>query len=191
MRLEEIQEQLRARRRRGRALHRSLGSNAGAGLRVALGADHGGVALKAQLHHTLVELGVEVEDLGTGDTKPVDYPDIAAAVARRVASGDCRFGIVIDAAGLGSCMAANKIPGIRAATCHDEATARNSREHNDANVLVLGARVLHPGQARRLLRLWLRTSFAAGRHALRVAKLAGLDAARQEKPPLARGGGVP
>src|SRR5262245_45998025 len=115
MRLEEIQEMLRARRRRGRALHRSLGASAG--LRIALGADHGGVALKTQLHRTLVELGVEVEDLGTGDTKPVDYPDIAAAVARRVASGACRFGIIIDAAGLGSCMAANKIPGVRAATC--------------------------------------------------------------------------
>ena len=191
MRLEEIQELLRARRRRGRALHRSLGATAGPGLRVALGADHGGVGLKVQLQRTLVELGVEVEDLGTGDTKPVDYPDIAAAVARRVASGECRFGIVIDAAGLGSCMAANKIPGVRAATCHDEATTRNSREHNDANVLVLGARVLHPGQARRLLRLWLRTPFAGGRHALRVAKLDGLDAARLEKPPLARGGGVP
>ena len=191
MRLEEIQERLRAKRRRGRTLHRSLSSSNRTALRVAIGADHGGVALKAQLQRSLVALGVEVEDLGTVAAKPVDYPDIAAAVARRVASGDCRFGVVIDAAGLGSCMAANKIPGVRAATCHDEATTRNSREHNDANVLVLGARVLHPGHARRLLRLWLRTPFAGGRHTPRVAKLAALDAARQGTPPLARDGGVP
>jgi ribose 5-phosphate isomerase B len=95
-----------------------------------------------------------------------------------VASGDCGFGIVIDAAGLGSCMAANKIPGVRAATCHDESTVRNSREHNDANVLVLGSRVVHPGLARRLVRVWLETPFAGGRHARRVEKIDALDRQR-------------
>ena len=191
MRLEDIQEALRAARRAPPRLHPSLAVSGQTTLRVALGADHGGVVLKETLRRALHELGVQVEDCGTHGSAPVDYPDIAAAVARRVAAGDCRFGVVIDAAGLGSCMAANKIAGIRAATCHDEATARNSRAHNDANVLVLGARVLHPGYAWRLLLLWLRTPFAGGRHAPRVAKIAALEREARSAPGLARDAGVP
>lgn len=190
MRLEEIVAALRAARHGRPRLHRSLVTAGTTALRVALGADHGGVVLKARLRATLDELGVEVEDCGTHGTQPVDYADIAIEVARRVQSGHCRFGIVIDAAGLGSCMAANKIPGIRAATCHDEVTVRNSRAHNDANVLVLGARVVHPGYARRLLRLWLATPFDGGRHLPRLAKIAALDE-RRAPPDLARQGEVP
>jgi ribose 5-phosphate isomerase B len=177
MRLEEHQERLR--RRRTAPAARRRGSNAaGETLRVAVGADHGGFGLKAQVVALLRELGVLVEDLGTHALEPVDYPDVAVAVARRVASGAVRFGILVDAAGLGSCMAANKVRGVRAATCHDEITARNSREHNDANVLVLGSRVVSRGHARRLVRVWLDTPFAAGRHARRVAKIDALDAER-------------
>jgi ribose 5-phosphate isomerase B len=178
MRLSELQERLRARRLHGGRRVRGR-SGGGQPLRVALGADHGGFALKRDVNALLEELGIDVEDLGTHGAEPVDYPDFAVAVARRVASGDCRFGIVIDAAGLGSCMAANKVRGVRAATCHDEATVRSSREHNDANVLVLGARAVGRGHARRLVRLWLATSFAGGRHARRVAKIEALDRERQ------------
>ena len=191
MRLEEIQEALRAQRRARPRLSRRVAPAGETSLRVALGADHGGVVLKDHLRRTLRELGVDVQDCGTQGTSAVDYPDIAVAVARRVAGGDCRFGVVIDAAGLGSCMAANKIAGIRAATCHDEVTARNSREHNDANILVLGARIVHPGHARRLVVLWLGTPFAGGRHAPRVAKINALDHEPRAPTGLARDGGVP
>lgn len=177
MRLDEIQESLRVQRRRGRRPEEGrLGADGK--LRVALGADHGGFALKQRLSAALSDLDVDVLDLGTHSKDPVDYPDVAVAVAERVARGDCPFGIVIDAAGLGSCMAANKVAGVRAATCHDETTARNSREHNDANVLVLGSRVVQPGLARRLVRIWLQTPFAGGRHARRVEKIEALDRKR-------------
>ncbi len=175
MRLDEIQEQLRAQRRGAR---RRTGQ--GPDLCVALGSDHGGFELKERLCAALAARGIAIEDCGTHDTRAVDYPDIAVAVARRVTSGACTFGIVVDAAGIGSCMAANKVAGIRAATCHDEMTVRNSREHNDANVLVLGSRVLHPGFAKRLVFLWLRTPWSGGRHAPRVAKIDALDRDRHD-----------
>ncbi|HZL86129.1 MAG TPA: ribose 5-phosphate isomerase B [Candidatus Krumholzibacteria bacterium] len=175
MRLDEIQEQLRAQRRGAR---RRTGK--GPDLCVALGSDHGGFELKERLRAALVARGIAIEDCGTHDTRAVDYPDIAVAVARRVTSGACSCGIVVDGIGIGSCMAANKVEGIRAATCHDEMTVRNSREHNDANVLVLGSRVLHPGFAKRLVFLWLRTPFSGGRHALRVAKIDALDRGRHD-----------
>lgn len=185
MRLEEIQEHLRSQRRRGRRPDdgRLLGGTTES-VRVALGSDHGGFGLKQSLLTMLADLGVDAVDVGTHSTEPVDYPDVAVSVAQRVAQGECRFGIVIDAAGLGSCMAANKVRGVRAATCHDESTTRNSREHNDANVLVLGSRVVHPGLARRLVRLWLCTPFAGGRHARRVEKIDALDrqVPRREPP---------
>ena len=175
MRLDEIQEQLRAQRRGARRR-----TAADADVRVALGSDHGGFELKQRLRAALHSRGIAVEDCGTHDTRAVDYPDIAVAVARRVACGACSCGIVVDGAGIGSCMAANKVAGIRAATCHDEMTVRNSREHNDANVLVLGSRVLHPGFAKRLVFLWLRTPFTGGRHAPRVAKIDALDHGRHD-----------
>src|SRR5438067_1707357 len=129
---------------------------AGAAHRVAIGSDHGGYELKEILKRALAEdLGWDVFDCGTHSTQAVDYPDYAAAVGRQVAAGRAAFGIVVDAAGIGSTMAANKIAGIRCALCHDDRTAVNAREHNDANVLALGARVVNRGPATRTLRLFL------------------------------------
>jgi ribose 5-phosphate isomerase B len=144
--------------------------------RVAVGCDHGGVGLKAVLLRSLTEdLGWTVHDCGTHGSDAVDYPDFAAAVAREVAAGRARFGIVIDSAGIGSSMAANKVAGVRCALCHDDATVLNSREHNDANVLALGARVVHRGAATRMVRLFLETPFAGGRHERRVRKIMALE----------------
>jgi ribose 5-phosphate isomerase B len=148
----------------------------GGGRRVALGADHGGFELKERLKRFVEdELGWEVVDCGTHSTEAVDYPDFAARVAREVAGGRCTRGVIVDAAGVGSTMAANKIMGVRCALCHDDATAVNAREHNDANVLALGARVVNRGLAQRLVRLFLTTSFAGGRHARRVQKIMALE----------------
>ena len=144
--------------------------------RVALGSDHGGFELKEVLRQYLTdELGWEVHDCGTHGTDAVDYPDFAAAVAREVAAGRCVLGIVVDAAGIGSAMAANKIAGVRCAVCHDDRTVLNSREHNDANVLSIGARVVNRGLAQRLVRLFLTTPFAGGRHERRVQKIMALE----------------
>jgi ribose 5-phosphate isomerase B len=146
--------------------------------RVAIGADHGGFALKRELISLLRELGYEPEDCGTYSTASCDYPDFAIAVGRMVRSGFCGLGIMIDGAGIGSAMALNKMAGIRAATVHSEATAGNSREHNDANVLVLGSMQMHAGYARRITRIWLDTDHAGGRHARRVDMINALDQGR-------------
>jgi deoxyribose-phosphate aldolase len=142
---------------------------------VALGADHGGFRLKETLKPLLAGLVLEVRDVGVFDEKPADYPDIAQKVAELVARGEARRGVIIDGAGIGSSIAANKVSGIRAALCYDRASARNSREHNDANVLTLGARLLTAGQAEDVLRTWLETPFAGGRHTARVEKIAGIE----------------
>ena len=176
MELHEMQRRLReAGRRKGAPGRGRLAGLVPERARIALAADHGGYLLKENLKGYLEELGHAVEDLGTSSRDPVDYPDFALAVARKVVSGSCALGIVIDGAGIGSCMTANKVRGVRAATCHDEATTRNSREHNNANVLCLGAGVLTAGHARRLVRLWLQTDFAGGRHGRRVDKIDALD----------------
>jgi ribose 5-phosphate isomerase B len=147
--------------------------------RVALGADHGGFALKEVLRRAIVEdMGWEVHDCGTHSVDTVDYPDLAAAVAREVASGRAARGIVVDTAGIGSSMAANKIAGVRCALCHDDATVKNAREHNDANVLALGAKVVHRGAAVRMVKLFLQTEFAGGRHERRVKKIMALEGPR-------------
>ena len=152
---------------------------AGASRRVAIGSDHGGFALKQTLIAYLGdELKREVQDCGTHSTDAVDYPDFAAAVAREVASGRCGRGIVIDAAGVGSTMAANKIAGVRCALCHDDTTALNARQHNDANVMALGARIVNRGLAQRLVRLFLTTEFEGGRHERRVLKITALEQGR-------------
>jgi ribose 5-phosphate isomerase B len=144
--------------------------------RVAIGSDHGGYALKEVLkRYVTEELGLEVVDMGTHSTEAVDYPDYAAAVAREVANGRCGRGIVIDAAGIGSTMAANKIAGVRCALCHDAATVLNAREHNDANLLALGANVVNRGLASRMARLFLTTAFGGGRHERRVQKIMALE----------------
>jgi ribose 5-phosphate isomerase B len=144
--------------------------------RVAIGCDHGGLALKEVLKRAIVEeMGWQVHDCGTHSADAVDYPDFAAAVAREVASGRSARGIVIDAAGIGSTMAANKIAGVRCALCHDDTTVLNGREHNDANVLALGARIVHRGAATRMVRLFLETQFAGGRHERRIRKIMALE----------------
>jgi len=143
---------------------------------VAIGADHGGYPLKEILKRFISEeMGWDVQDCGTHSSDAVDYPDYAAAVAREVAGGRAAWGVVIDAAGIGSTMAANKIPGARCALCHDDTTVLNAREHNDANVLALGAKVVNRGLATRMVRLFLTTGFGGGRHARRVQKIMALE----------------
>jgi ribose 5-phosphate isomerase B len=143
---------------------------------VAVGADHGGYELKEQLKGYLRDWGHAVLDLGTDSTAAVDYPDFAEAVAGAIVRGEAWRGVVIDSAGIGSSIAANKVPGIRAALCYDRGTARNSREHNDANVLSLGARMVSAEAAREILAVWLETPFAGGRHQRRVDKIRLLEA---------------
>ncbi len=148
-----------------------LNSNGG-GLVVAIGSDHGhSFPLKEVLKPYLVELGYTALDCGAYTPDAVDYPDIAYAVAQQVANGTAWRGIVIDAAGIGSCMVANKVPGIRAALCYNEAMARNSREHNNANVLTLGAGMIGLNLARLIVAAWLQTDFGGGRHQRRVDKI--------------------
>ena len=148
----------------------------GPGRVVALGADHGGFDLKEQLKAHLQAWGYTALDLGTSSREAVDYPDFAEAVSNAVARGDAWRGVVIDSAGIGSSIAANKVPGARAALCYDRATARNSREHNDANILALGARLIAPESAREILAVWLETKFAGGRHQKRVDKILAIEA---------------
>jgi ribose 5-phosphate isomerase B len=140
-------------------------------LTVALGADHGGFELKEKLKPVIIEAGYHIIDCGTNSASSVDYPDYAYAVARLVADNRAWRGIMIDGAGIGSCMAANKVPGIRAAMCYDLATAVNSREHNDANVLTLGAGLIGPALAGQIVKTWLATDFGGDRHARRVHKI--------------------
>lgn len=143
---------------------------------IAIGGDHGAFDLKqALVRYLRDDLGFTVEDCGAHSTAAVDYPDIAVAVARAVTAGRAGRGIVLDGAGIGSTMAANKIPGARAALCHDLMTVRNSREHNNANILVMGSNCVSRATARRMVAVWLSTPFAGGRHEKRVAKIDALD----------------
>lgn len=142
---------------------------------VAIGSDHGGFRLKEALKPVIEELGYEVRDVGVKHPEPVDYPDIALMVAEIVSSGEAGRGVMIDGAGIGSSIVANKVAGIRAALCYDHASARNSREHNDSNVLTLGGRLLTESQAEEVLRVWLATPFAGGRHAARIEKIRAIE----------------
>lgn len=142
---------------------------------IAIGADHGGFPLKVKLIKVLKDSGYSVIDCGTDSTESVDYPDYAFAVAQLVSQGKAVRGVIIDGAGIGSCMAANKVPGVRAAMCYDQATAVNSREHNNANVLTLGAGLLGDNLAKQVLTTWLNTEFAGGRHARRVDKIMDIE----------------
>ena len=150
-------------------------ANGSAQRTVALGADHGGFSLKESLKEFMSGLGYTVIDCGTHSTDAVDYPDLAYAVARLVSTGEAWRGVVIDGAGLGSCIAANKVPGVRAALCYDHATAVNSREHNDANVLTLGAGLIGPALAKQITQTWLSTEFGGGRHQKRVDKIIEIE----------------
>jgi RpiB/LacA/LacB family sugar-phosphate isomerase len=157
------------------ALASGLSSASAAPGTVAIGADHGGFALKAVLVKHLRDRGLGVTDCGTNGPDAVDYPDFAHVVARLVASGACASGIVIDGAGIGSAMAANKVPGVRAANAHDTSMARNAREHNYANVLTLGARMIGEGLALEIVDTFLATPWGAERHGARVAKITAIE----------------
>src|SRR5262245_32338209 len=143
--------------------------------KIAVGADHGGFEMKEVLKKVLEELGCEYQDFGTNSTSPVDYPDFAQAVALAVARKTCALGIMIDGAGIGSCMVANKIAGVRAAMCYDEASARNSREHNAPNVLTLGGKTISNELMRQIVRVWLSSDLTEERHRRRVAKIDAMD----------------
>ncbi|HEV3057852.1 MAG TPA: ribose 5-phosphate isomerase B [Vicinamibacterales bacterium] len=140
-------------------------------MRIAIGADHAGFVLKEHLKQTLRKLGHDVDDLGTDSEAPVDYPPICLAVARAVAGGRADRGIVLGGSGQGEQITANKVPGIRAALCHDLYTARLSRAHNDANVLSMGGRIVAFGLADEILGLWLATAFEGGRHQRRIDQI--------------------
>ncbi len=142
---------------------------------VAIASDHGGFALKQQLKPLLEQLGLVALDFGVHEEKPADYPDQALLVAEAVSAGRATRGIIVDGAGIGSAMAANKVPGVRAALCYDKASARNSREHNNANVLTLGGRLLSAEAALETAATWLNTPFAGGRHEARVAKITAIE----------------
>ena len=138
---------------------------------IAVGADHGGFRMKEELKTLLTELGHQVHDFGTNSEEPVDYPDLAYAVARSVSEGTSDLGIVIDGAGVGSAMTANKVPGVRAAACYSVAVARNSREHNGANVLSLGSKTITSAEMREIVQAWLGTELTEERHRKRVSKI--------------------
>jgi len=158
-------ELVRRQSRRGSRAHKMI----------AVGADHGGYKMKEELKSFLAELGHQVRDFGTDSTDAVDYPDFAHAVARAVSEGAADLGIVIDGAGVGSAMTANKVPGVRAAACYSEKVARNSREHNDANVLTLGSGVITSDEMRAIVSVWLSTEISEDRHKKRVAKIEAVE----------------
>lgn len=137
-------------------------------MKVAIGCDHGGIDLKKNIIAVLRELGHEVEDQGSNSSDSVDYPNYAKLVTTLVKEGVCERGILICGTGIGMSMAANRIPGIRAALCHEMFSARMSREHNDANILCLGARVTGPGLAQEIVRIWMTSDFSGGRHQRRI-----------------------
>ena len=144
-------------------------------MRIAIGSDHRGYLVRAKVLELLGQLGHEAVDMGSHTPDPVDYPDVALAVARKVAAGEVERGILVCGTGLGMCIAANKIPGIRAAPVHDDLTAEMSRRHNDLNVLCLSADMLGERLIDRVVEIWLNTPFEGGRHARRVRKIAELE----------------
>jgi ribose 5-phosphate isomerase B len=155
--------------------HRLRRASTGRHRVIAIGADHGGYEMKERLKGLLDELGYRHRDFGTDSTAAVDYPDFAHQVARSVADGASDLGIIIDGAGIGSCIVANKVPGVRAAMCYDEASARNSREHNYANVLTLGGKLISEEKMSRIVSVWLSTPEGESRHGRRVAKITAIE----------------
>jgi ribose 5-phosphate isomerase B len=143
--------------------------------KVALGADHGGFKMKEMLKAHLTEAGFDTVDCGAHSAQSVDYPDLALCVAEKVSRKEVCCGIIVDGAGIGSCMTANKVPGVRAAMCYDYATAVNSREHNHANVLTLGAGLIGDNLAKQIVDIWLATDFGGERHAKRVDKITAVE----------------
>lgn len=144
-------------------------------MRLAVASDHGGFKLKNEILSFLQEIGVECVDFGIFSEEPADYPDLALKVAEAVAGGEYERGIICCGTGIGVAIAANKVPGIRAANCHDTFSAKAAREHNDSNILTLGQRVIGPGLAKEVVAAWLRAEFAGGRHARRVEKIKEIE----------------
>jgi len=142
---------------------------------IAIGADHGGFELKEALKPELKTLGFEINDVGTNSKDAVDYPDFAHAVAQAVSTGKAWRGIMIDGAGIGSCIVANKVPGVRAGMAYDDSSAVNSREHNDTNVLTLGAGSIGVSLAKQIVKTWLTTEFGGGRHTPRLDKIKSVE----------------
>jgi ribose 5-phosphate isomerase B len=150
-------------------------------VRIALGADHAGFPLKEDLKVFLHDQGHEVLDMGTDSTEPVDYPRFIVAAARAVVTGEADRAVVLGGSGQGEQIAANKVVGIRAALCNDLYVARLSRQHNDANVLAVGARVVAPTYAREIVRVWLETAFEGGRHVARLEQIAEIERGELER----------
>jgi RpiB/LacA/LacB family sugar-phosphate isomerase len=144
-------------------------------MKIALASDHAGYAEKERLKPLLRELGLEVEDLGTASEESVDYPDYARKVAERVADGEAQQGVLVCSSGTGMAITANKVPGVRAAVAWSEETARLARQHNDANVLAIGARTTPPDEIPKIVRAWFDSNFEGGRHAARVEKIKQIE----------------
>ncbi len=144
-------------------------------MKIALGSDHAGFSLKETIKEHLSSQGYEIIDCGTDSEESVDYPDFGAKVAKTICDGVCEKGILVCGTGIGISIAANKLPGIRAAVCHDLFTAQASREHNDANILAMGARVIASSLALEMVDLWLATPFSGGRHQRRIDKISALE----------------
>ncbi len=144
-------------------------------MKIAIGSDHGGFMLKSEIIKHIEDQGYKVKDFGCYSTDSVDYPDLGHAVAEAVAKGECEKGIVCCGTGIGISIAANKVPGIRAALCNDCFSAKASREHNNANILAMGERVIGVGLAKMITDIWLTTEFAGGRHSGRVDKLTEIE----------------
>ncbi len=152
-------------------------------MKVAVGADHGGFELKNLILDTLTDLGHEVIDLGCNSPESVDYPDFAEKVARGVSDGSFDRGVLVCGTGIGMSISANKFPNVRAALCHNLFTARLSREHNDANLLAMGGRVIGTGIAKEMVKVWMETEFEGGRHEKRVNKIKVFDESMVKKCP--------
>ena len=144
-------------------------------MKIALGSDHAGFEIKEDLRAYLTDLKIDTLDLGAYSQEAVDYPEVAGEVAGKVSRGEVEKGLLICGAGIGMSIAANRFPGVRAALCHDSFTARVSREHNNANILVLGGRLIGKGLAREILKIWLETEFQGGRHQRRLDKITALE----------------
>lgn len=144
-------------------------------MKIAIGSDHGGFKLKEEIKIWLIDNGYEVCDFGTNSTDSCDYPDVSISLAQEVAKGEYERGILICGTGIGIGIAANKVTGIRAALCHDTFSARASREHNNANILTMGERVIGPGLALDIVRVWLESDFAGDRHQRRVDKISAYE----------------
>lgn len=146
------------------------------GMRIALASDHGGLKIKEEIKHLLEDLGFQYEDFGCECSDSVDYPDYALPVAEKVVGGEFDRGILVCGTGIGMSIAANKVKGVRCALVHDTFSAKATRQHNDSNILALGERVIGPGLAREIVKIWLETDFEGGRHATRVDKITALEA---------------